>query len=348
MIVRDEEKVLARCLESIRPFVDEIIIVDTGSTDSTKEIATRFTDKVFDFKWCDDFSKARNFSFSKATLPFIMWLDADDVILPQYVDNWKSFVDNFDISADVVMLPYDLAFDNTGNVTFWLYRERVVRRNLGLQWNGTVHEAITPCGKIVYGNARVAHQKTRTNPPRRNLKIYQNMERAKVEFSPRECYYYGRELYFNNHFNKASKVLQKFIDHRAGWTENLIDGCVVLSWCYAKLKKSKKQFFALTQSFLFDEPHRDVCFELGNLFFEQQNYNLANYWFNQTLNAKDSGGFINQDLAGFLPYLSMALCQYYLGNIVLANSYNEKAGEFKPENSAVVHNREFFKRLLKD
>lgn len=83
MIVKDEEDVLRRCLDSVKEIVDEIIIVDTGSTDKTKLIASEFTDKIFDFKWCDDFSKARNFSFSKATKEYIIWLDADDVILEE-------------------------------------------------------------------------------------------------------------------------------------------------------------------------------------------------------------------------------------------------------------------------
>src|SRR5690625_4581747 len=66
MIVKNEEKVLERCLESIHGIADEIVIVDTGSTDKTKEIATKYTDKLYDFKWINDFSKARNYAASKA------------------------------------------------------------------------------------------------------------------------------------------------------------------------------------------------------------------------------------------------------------------------------------------
>ena len=80
MIVRNEEKVLGRCLACVQGFADEIIIVDTGSTDRTKEIAFSFTDKVYDFKWKDDFAAARNFAFSKGTGDYLFWLDADDVV----------------------------------------------------------------------------------------------------------------------------------------------------------------------------------------------------------------------------------------------------------------------------
>ena len=78
MIVKDEEQHLENCLNSIKELADEIIIVDTGSKDKTKEIAGKFTNKVYDFKWNDDFSEARNFSLSKATKDWILVLDADE------------------------------------------------------------------------------------------------------------------------------------------------------------------------------------------------------------------------------------------------------------------------------
>ena len=80
MIVKNEEKVLARCLDSIADLMDEIIIVDTGSTDATKEIAARYTDNIYDFEWIQDFSAARNFAFSKATKEYIYSADADEVL----------------------------------------------------------------------------------------------------------------------------------------------------------------------------------------------------------------------------------------------------------------------------
>ena len=82
MIVKDEEEYLPRCLGSIKPVVDEMIIVDTGSTDRTRDIAIIFGAKVFDFTWKDDFSEARNFSLSKAGGDWIFVLDADEVLSP--------------------------------------------------------------------------------------------------------------------------------------------------------------------------------------------------------------------------------------------------------------------------
>jgi glycosyltransferase involved in cell wall biosynthesis len=80
MIVKNEEQNLSRCLGSVKGKVDEIVIVDTGSTDNTKEIAKEYTDKIFDFEWCDDFAAARNFSINMAENDWVLILDADEVV----------------------------------------------------------------------------------------------------------------------------------------------------------------------------------------------------------------------------------------------------------------------------
>jgi len=80
MIVKDEEGFLENCLSSVKDIVVEIIVVDTGSKDGTKSLASKLGVKVFDFKWTDDFSEARNFSLSKATSNWILVLDADEML----------------------------------------------------------------------------------------------------------------------------------------------------------------------------------------------------------------------------------------------------------------------------
>lgn len=83
MIVKNEERHMARCLRSIEAVVDEMIVVDTGSSDRTKDIAKAFGAKVYDFGWTGDFSEARNFSTSKAAGEWVLVLDADEVISSQ-------------------------------------------------------------------------------------------------------------------------------------------------------------------------------------------------------------------------------------------------------------------------
>ena len=92
MIVRDEEETIARALMSVKPVVAEMIVVDTGSTDRTKEIAAELGAKVYDFPWTDSFSDARNFSLSKATGDWILVLDADEVISAQDYGKLKELI----------------------------------------------------------------------------------------------------------------------------------------------------------------------------------------------------------------------------------------------------------------
>jgi glycosyltransferase involved in cell wall biosynthesis len=112
MIVKNEGKNLERCLQSAKPFVDEIVIVDTGSQDNTVEIATRFGARVDYFEWCDDFSAARNYSLSKVTGEWILHLDADEewvVEDPNFAEQLRSNPDVlvFAVTRNDVNVPED-------------------------------------------------------------------------------------------------------------------------------------------------------------------------------------------------------------------------------------------------
>jgi len=83
MIIKNEEKCLERCLSSVKNCIDEIVIVDTGSTDASKEIANKFNAYIYDYQWTNDFSAARNFGLSKAKGELILYLDADEMLTPE-------------------------------------------------------------------------------------------------------------------------------------------------------------------------------------------------------------------------------------------------------------------------
>jgi hypothetical protein len=124
MIVKNEESVLARCLSSVQGIADEIIIVDTGSSDRTKEVAGRFTDKVYDFPWIDNFSVARNTSFGLATQKYILWLDADDYLTEKDNRLLLELKRTLDPTVDSVTMDYHLAVDHEGKVLQSIRRHR--------------------------------------------------------------------------------------------------------------------------------------------------------------------------------------------------------------------------------
>ena len=102
LIVKNESKHLEKCLSCLKDNVDEIIVVDTGSSDSTKEIAAKFTSKIFDFAWKDDFSEARSFSISKASSDWIFVIDADEIISNNDIENIKEIISKNEYDAIAV------------------------------------------------------------------------------------------------------------------------------------------------------------------------------------------------------------------------------------------------------
>ena len=349
MIVKNEESVLARCLDSVKDAVDEIIIVDTGSTDKTKEIAEKYTDKVYNFKWINDFSAARNFSFSKASTDYIMWLDADDVVT---YDNKNKIIElKRNLSGEnVVMLKYNTAFDENGNATFSYYRERIIKRKAPHIWKGRVHEAIECTGKTIYSDISINHHSVKTEYSTRNLDIYEQQIADGETMQPRDMFYYGRELYYHKQYEKAIKTLSDFLEKENGWIENNIEACRILSLCYSDKKQNADALEALFTSFLYDSPRAEICCQIGNQFMQSQEYEKAIFWFELALNIpkqEEKGAFVDLDSYGYLPCIQLCVCYDKLKQYSKAEDYNLKAGTYRPNAKAYMQNLKYFSSLHK-
>ena len=133
LIARDEERFLPDCLHSIREVVDEIVVVDTGSRDSTRDIAASFEARVFSFEWCDDFSAARNFAIDQARGDWLLYIDADErVRSPPQASLTTELAAPELVCATVRFRP------RTG---FTAYREhRLIRRDPRIRFHGAMHE----------------------------------------------------------------------------------------------------------------------------------------------------------------------------------------------------------------
>jgi len=141
MIVKNESANVADALAGFAPFADEIVVVDTGSDDSTKEIASKFTPKIYDFEWIDDFAAARNFALSKAVKSYQLWVDADDRITPEnqgYVDSLKS---HFDGKKAFYFILENRQTDSAPSSCMQLRCTPIVNN---VQFEGRIHEQIFP------------------------------------------------------------------------------------------------------------------------------------------------------------------------------------------------------------
>ena len=350
MIVKDEEKNIKRCLNSLSDLADEIIILDTGSKDKTKEIAKEYTDKVYDFEWIEDFSAARNASFQFASGDYVMWLDADDVIDEKNLKKLKKLKESCDKSTDVYMLKYATTFDENGNATFEYYRERILKRSRNFRWQGRVHEVIAPSGKISYEDISIFHKKERTAYTDRNLRIYKKQIEKEGELSGRAQYYYARELYYNGLTKECIDEMNKFLNSEEGWIENKIEAWSMLAKCHLKRGNKEEAYKALYQSFLYDLPRAEICCEIADMMFFEKRIIECVYWYELALKCKRENrksGFIINECYDMTPLLQLCLCYYKLGDIKRAEEYNKRAEKIKPSDRRVVYNKEFFAKIKK-
>lgn len=347
MIVKNEEETLARCLHSVHGIADEIVIADTGSTDGTKSVASRFTDRVYDFQWADDFSAARNFVFGLATMDYILWLDADDILLPKDRVAFLALKETLPSSVDAVMMRYNVRFDREGNPVFSYFRERLIRRDRHFRWLEPVHEYIPVGGRVRNEEIAVTHTKLHRSSGGRNIGIYERLLAAGRPLSPRGLYYYARELMDHGRTAEAASYFQSFLTGGLGWVEDNISACLALADCYRALGQPERQVLTLLRSFQYDTPRAEACCQLGYLYEKRNDYRRAAFWFGlaASLQKPDgSWGFFQPDCWDYLPNLELSVCYDRLGDLEKAEQYNELAARSKPDAFAVRYNRDYFQK----
>ncbi|MEK6919028.1 MAG: glycosyltransferase [Nanoarchaeota archaeon] len=246
MIVKNESLFLEECLESIKDVVDEIIIVDTGSTDNTKEIAKKYTQKVYDFEWSGDFSKARNYALSKATSDWVLSIDADEKI--SVVDKKKLLELTNNNEVDAYYLKWR-DYSNSEGTQGWKsnkndnYKEnkgflgftetpvlRLFKNNRSYKFVGTIHETIAESIKnnngIIYDCDLVIHHygHLRTKEEQDYAKMLKERI-TKKDFNDEEEYFIlyeiGRELTIKNNLEEAKKYFELSIEKNPDYAPSL-------------------------------------------------------------------------------------------------------------------------------
>lgn len=349
MIVKNEEKVLSRCLDSVKGIADEYIIVDTGSTDGTVEIIKKYTSKVHTFKWIDDFSAARNYSFSQATMDYIFWLDADDVVKDSDRLKLLELKQHLNDSMDVVLMKYDLYSPQTGQLVCSFPRERLLKRSLNFIWHDPVHEYLELRGNIINVDISITHKSVH-GASSRNLDILQKMVNEGKELSQRNKFYFARELFFNGRYEEAQKYYLNFLDSEGALISNYIDACLDLSYCYKLQGNEKMQLKALLKSFEYDSPRAEVCCKIAMLYKEKSDFKKAIVWYEVAANLQMPAAnttSIVADYWGYIPCMELSWLYWKTGNLKKAIEYNNRAGWFKPDSPTYLTNNKILEELLR-
>jgi len=350
MIVKNEEQVLARCLDSVKDLVDEIIIVDTGSTDRTKDIATFYTDNVYDFKWIDDFSAARNFAFSKGTKDYLMWLDADDVILEEDRIKFKNLKEKIDYTTDIYNMQYNLNLDKDGNPGYIFTRARLFKREKNYKWIYPIHEYVPISGKVENVDIAITHKKESINDPGRNLRILSNIIKSeKYSSNIRFRYLYAKELYNFNQTDQSisefEKIIEEFKNSNDSFLDYLYPAFITLSDSYKKIGQIEKSLETLLKVLKYDIPPSECCCKIGDYYMDKKDYLAASFWNEMAIeNAKKyekcRSNSTNYD--AFTPYINLCVCYWHLGDKEKSYKCNEEAGKIKPNNPTYLNNKAIF------
>lgn len=226
MIVKNEEDLIAKCLESVHDFVDELIIVDTGSTDQTISICEKYQAKIFSYQWNDDFSAARNFGLSKASGDWIIWIDADEVLESENRQLIRDTISN--TRSAMFYLPiinyYGDALPVKNDQAYLYYQPRLFHNHLGIEFQNKIHEipkfpesnytqsTIETIEVPVHHYGYIKTVTTKKNKSARNLKILEQ-ESQKPDHIPWIDYHFASELYRNKEYQRAYHYLNQSI-HR--------------------------------------------------------------------------------------------------------------------------------------
>jgi len=352
MIVKNEEAVLERCLASFAAHVDEIVIVDTGSTDATKDIARRYTNRIFDFAWCDDFSAARQYAFDRARSLWVAWVDADDVMTgAEHLRNDLALAGE-DVGS--IHWRYVYGRDAWGNTTLEYWRERCVRTKGGYRWSGRVHETLTssqPGHKLESQHVSLEHRPKPELAERkqgRNLRIIEQECRAAGDsVSPRLLFYLGNEYSDAGDYDAAIDAYQRYL--KVGfWDDELYLAHLRLAGLYrARDRFDTAIDIALAALKLHpDWPH--AYFDLARSYYFRQDWAKVIHWtdLGRQMAAPTTAHFMNplDWLYHWMICYTNAL--YRTGRLTEAYTWTKQALELCPGDLQHTHNLAFFSKAI--
>lgn len=294
MIVKNEAKILKRCLDSICDLMDEIIIVDTGSTDNTVEIAKQYTDKIYYFEWVEDFSKARNFSFSKATMDYIYCADADEYLDENNHEQLKILKENLYPEIDIVQMMYDTVANDTVLNIKKEYRPKLYKRLREFTWVDPIHETVRLEPLVFDSDIVITHEPVE-NHADRDFSIFQRVLSDTGSLSENVSRMYAIELY------KVGKA--KDFECAREYFEAIrnIDEQYIMEYSEAILCRDKRindapDFINYAETAFWKLKVSEIAFDIGKYWLDKGEKSKAKEWFIRAL--KDNNPVVDVHVVG--------------------------------------------------
>ncbi|WP_372999324.1 glycosyltransferase [Lutispora sp.] len=288
MIVKDEEKFLNQCLESVSGKVDEIIIVDTGSTDKTVEIAEKHGAVIKYFEWINDFAAARNYSIADAKSDYILILDADEY-LDECADLQKELAHNKDFYRLVIK-----NYQNEGRVVFH-QNVRLFKSRIGLKYSGKLHEHLNTfdeaCGYSGLESDIVIHHVgylPEVVSERGKKKRNHDIMMKELAENPTGYSYFNMGLVYmtDEQYDKALEMFRKSypLSKEKTYVKSLL---VRMSECLNYLGRTEEGIKLLLDFINVYPAYIDACYTLGTLFLSRRYLKDAEIMFRSCLESGD-------------------------------------------------------------
>jgi glycosyltransferase involved in cell wall biosynthesis len=336
MIVKDEAERIEAAITSAREIADEIVVLDTGSTDATREIASSLGARVEHFEWFDDFAAARNASFRHCTGEWIMWMDADDVIPPAAVEGFLSLREHLIDAQGVNSVHLPLAFFHPdGQIAFEISRIRIVRATARPLWSQPIHEELTcsPGDAITsWPSAWVEDHNHLSKPPNtRNLMLLERRV-AKGFRTSHHLFYLAHENASHQRWNQATAFFEEFLDHPIERVDIRYHAMMMLSDVYRDSLRPELVEKTLLRAVRLDPTQAEAFIRLGEIQVEAHQWHLALPYLLAATGATTppSMEFNNRRFQPWWAWDRIAIVSEHLGDIIGAINATYEAIDLSP------------------
>ncbi|QEZ70156.1 glycosyltransferase family 2 protein [Paraclostridium bifermentans] len=347
MITKNEELKIRRCLESVKDFVSEIIVVDTGSIDKTKEIALEFGAKIFDYKWNNNFSDARNFAIRQSTGDWNLILDADEFITNLNIDKIDNFINSKENIIGKIKVINLFEQDNEIKKSN-AFISRLAPK--GVYFEGSIHEQLNTSLPREVVDIEIQHDGyLNTNKFDRNITLLLN-ELKNNNSDSYLLYQAAKTYYSNNMYMDSLTYFDKFYEVVNFNTDNFFDDAIILYiYNLTKVNKFEKGLEIIDNVFDLMNNSCDFYFACGVFFTELVAFNPEKYmnFFNNIeicyLSALKLGGSNNLEIVDgtgtYLAAFNLGLFYELLGDFSKALKYYKLSYSFNYSKALVSINR---------
>ncbi len=327
IIVKNEERNIGKCLKALNPYGFEIVVIDTGSTDRTLEIVKKYTDKIYDFKWCNDFAKARNYSIHKASNTMIMVMDADEILEAFEIEGFsKMLVASKEKVGRIQRINHMESNGEKQISREWI--NRIFSKEL-YEYSGRIHEQIVAKDSSLYSTycteIKIQHLGYTVDEIGSKQKVKRNLTLLfeMLEESPEDpyiIYQIGKAYYMALDYDKSSEYLGKTLGFDLNpQLEYVIDAVEMYGY---SLLNSGKSDEALGLEGVFDTfgETSDFRFLMGLIYMNNEMYQEAIDMFLDACKVNS----VKTRVEGTNSYLAL----YNMGVIYECLGYSQKALEY--------------------